>query len=530
MATPADRLTPAPRSFTAPHVSAAAPGGWIACAAILVFSLVLFQLNVHHGMVVTPDSTRYMGISPIPYDAPVYHWMLVLPHALGMPLLTAASAWALVTLVANVILIFALIRRTAADWRYAAIGTALIALAPQFVSLHAAVISEPPFITFVLLTLWFTLDYFERGARLDLLIASLMLGMATLTRFTAPPIGAAVVLVILANPRLPFGRRIADSALFAIPGAALFFVWVVASTLTVGHSIGRELRFYGNMGPAQWWANLETTAAWLLPDAVPLALRVLLLVAVLGFAGWQFARQLAAWRRVRPDATPRDEGCDPRLAFSLMLGLSFVGYLAFVWLSTALEANLQFVGRYGFPAYVMLVMMVTAQASGLDQRLGGLRTIWLTLAALAALVLVGHTVRTSARTYQVFREGIGFLSLEWRASPTIAAVEGLPGNASLFSNGPEVVALLTQRSAQIVPQERLLRTNRPDPANPPEAQLARIRAQADAGLPVYVVCFDRIDWRFYLASEQRLKRDLSLEPAGAFADGRIYRVKATLHP
>jgi hypothetical protein len=112
----------------------------------------------------------------------------------------------------------------------------------------------------------------------------------------------------------------------------------------------------------------------------------------------------------------------------------------------------------------------------------------------------------------------------------MAAVKELPGNAVLYSNGADVVALLADRPAQIVPQERLLRTNRPDPANPPEAQIALMRTQANAGLPVYVICLDRIDWRFYLASEARLKRDLALEPAGQFADGRIYRVAATTHP
>ncbi|GEM_PF-1567014 len=527
MATPAESLALGTRRFPAamaPRRGArsTSSGGWFACALLVLLSLVLYRLSSHHGMTVWPDSTRYMGISPVPYDAPVYHWMLVLPHALGVPLLTAAAAWAVVTLTANVVLIFALIRRTAGDWRLSALGTALIALAPQFVSLHAAVISEPPFITLVLLTLWFTLDYFERGRRRDLLIASLMLGMATLTRFTAPPLGLAIVLVILTDPRPSFARRMADSALLAIPGAALFFAWVAISTLTVGHSIGRELRFYGNMGPDQWWANLETTAAWILPDAVPLAIRVALLLGVLGFAGWQFARQLAAWRSTRLDIS-----CELRIAFSLMLGLFFVGYLAFVWLSTALEANLQFVGRYGFPAYVVLVMLVTTQASGLDMRPGRARTAGLILTAFALLLLASHGLRTGVRTEQVFREGNGFLSVEWQASPTMAAVRTLPAGAALYSNGADVVALLSDRSAQIVPMERLLRTNRPDPRNPPEAQIARIRAQANAGLPVYLIVLDRIDWRFYLASEDRLKRELALVPAGAFADGRIYRVAPT---
>ncbi|TCM37081.1 glycosyltransferase family 39 protein [Novosphingobium aerophilum] len=531
MATPAEMARPfaatAPRPPLGLGNAASVRQGRIACALLVLGSLALLQFNVHHGLSVTPDSTRYMGISPIPYDAPVYHWMLVLPHALGVPLLTAAMAWAIVTLCTNVVMIFALLRRAAGDWRHAAVGTALVALAPQFVALHASVISEPPFISFVLFTLWFVLDYFEHGRQRDLVIASLMLGMATLARFTAPPLGAAIVLVLLTTPRLPLARRVADSVLMAVPGAALFFGWVILSTLTVGHSIGREMRFYGNMGPAQWRANLETTAAWLFPDNVPLAFRVSLLVLLLGFAGWQFTRQLAAWRNERADAPS-----DARTALSLVLGLFFVGYLAFVWLSTMLEANLSFVGRYGLPAYLVLAMLLTLQASGLDRRLAAPRAMWFALAALAAVILASHTVRTVSRTHDAYREGSGFHARIWRESPTIAAVRALPAASLVYSNGPEVVTLLTDRRAGMVPMERLLRTNRPDPNDPPEAQIARIRGEAAAWpeRPVYVVAFDNIDWRFYLASEDRLRRALSLVPVASFADGRIYRVSPAVQP
>ncbi|WP_395327279.1 glycosyltransferase family 39 protein [Novosphingobium sp. BL-8H] len=502
---------------------------WLACAVLLAVALVTFAFNVHHGIGVYPDSTRYMGISPVPYDAPVYHWMLVGGHALGPSLLATAMALAVVFLCTNVVLVFALVQRAGGDWRLSAVATALLILSPQFVTLHSGAMSEAPFMTFMMATMWFALNYFEHGRRGDLLLASVLLGVATLTRFTGPPLGAAIALVILARPATSFGRRIVDCVLLALPGAALFFGWVVWSTETVGHSIGRDLVFYGNMGPKQWHNNLETLAAWLFPDQVPLPLRVAVLLGVLGFAAWQTARQWRRWRSAPavPNLSPAADtpSIDLRAAFSLMLAIFVVAYLAFVWLSTSLEANLSLNGRYALPAYFGFVMLLGVEASALDRNRKGERAVLALLAVVALAVIGSHAMRSAVRTHQVYAKGFGYNARIWRESPTIAAVRALPANAVIVSNGPEVIALLDERPALLSPRERELRTDRPDPGNPVDRQIAAIGARAAVGdVPVYVVFFDNVDWRFYLAPEATLVRDLSLRATTRLTDGRIYIV------
>ncbi|WP_395394190.1 glycosyltransferase family 39 protein [Novosphingobium sp. BL-8A] len=509
-----DRETAASRSGSAAR---------IACMLLMAVALAMFALNIHHGIGVYPDSTRYMGISPVPYDAPVYHWMLVGGHALGPSLMTVAAVLAALFLCTNVLLIFALVRRASGDWRFAAAATAIIILAPQFVTLHSGAMSEAPFMTFMMATMWFALDYFQHGRRRDLLLASILLGVATLTRFTGPPLGAAIALVILARPAVPLGRRVVDCALLALAGGALFFGWVVWSTETVGHSIGRDLVFYGNMGARQWHNNLETLAAWLFPDEVPLPLRVALLLAVIGFAGWQSLRQWHRWR------LSTAESPDLRAAFSLVLAIFVVAYLAFVWLSTSLEANLSLNGRYALPAYFAFMMLLAVEASALDRSGKGARKseriVLAALAVLALAVMGSHTVRSAVRTHQVYAKGFGYSARIWSESPTIAAVRTLPANAVIYSNGPEVIALLDERAALVSPHERQLRTDRPEPGNPASRQIDAIRARAAVGdVPVYLVIFDNVDWRFYLTPEETLVRDLSPQVVTRLTDGRVYRV------
>jgi hypothetical protein len=488
--------------------------GFLACLGLVLISLLLFALNTRHGIGIYVDTLRYMELSPVNWDAPVYPWMLKLGKGLGISVLTAASIVAVLTLCANIVLAFSLINRASGDWRFATVGCALIAFSPQFVNFHASAMSEAPFIMFLLLTIWTALNYLENSDRIWLIASSLLLCVATLTRFTAPPLGIAIAALILCDPRLSTKRRWTDAALLAGVGGGLFFAWVGYSQLTAGRSIGRVLAFYGNMGQAEWLGDLKTVAAWLFPDKVGLELRVALLLGLLGFAAWMLPKQLKLWRGGRDQSLPSS------VPLTLILGLFFIGYLAFVYLSTSIEANLSLTGRYAFPAYCILVMLITVLASSLERSQQGLL---LTLAILAGAMLVSHSVRSAVRTSEVYRDGFGFHHSEWRTSPTMDAVGRLPSNAKIYSNGPDVITFLLGRQAHMSPADRQPRTDLPDPGTSLEIELGRVRE--DAGQePVYLVMFDRIDWRFYLASENLLKASLTLVPVETFADGRIYQV------
>ena len=247
-------------------------------AGFVLLSVGIFLVNTRHGIGVWVDSTRYMGISERPYDAPLYAWMLqsVRPF---FDINTGAKLLGIILVAANSGLIWHLLIRATNRYRYAILGTALIILSPQFVALHASAMSEPPFLFFILLTLLAFLRYLEADSRRWLVVCAITLALATLTRFVAPPLGAALAVCILLNPRHAIGRRIGDATILAVVSASIFLSWLFYSHLTAGRSIGRELWFYGNMGTKEWLTSLEALTAWLLPDAIPFVLRVVTFAA-----------------------------------------------------------------------------------------------------------------------------------------------------------------------------------------------------------------------------------------------------------
>ena len=490
----------------------------LAGLVVLAMALAFFLLNTAQGIGIFTDSTRYMGISARPYDAPLYHWALTAGVWLGLSFSTTAWIIGLVTLFTNTLLIFTLLARAVSGWLVPFLGTALVVLSPQFVTLQSSAMSEPPFLTFLLLTIHAALTYFRTRSTAALIVCSVCLGLATLTRFSAPPLGVAIAVLILALPMLARRTKLRDIALLAGIGGALFLAWMAYSQLTAGRSIGRDLWFYGNMGPEEWLSSLGVMTAWILPDQFPLAIRVVALIGVLWFG---LAHGFAAMRSfVATGGGDRDVAHG---ALAALLALFFLFYMIFIVLSVSIEANLTLTGRYAFPAYAMLAMLVALGIAHYTVPTSGTRYVPTALLVLATGLCVLHTARSAARTPEVYRDGYGYQHVSWRTSPTLAAIDTLPPNAVLYSNGPDIISFHTGRTAQFTPHEYLLRTHRPEVGNPVSRQIARIGKVA-RDHPAYVVMFDRIDWRHYLADESKLVSQLALQQQGSFGDGRIYRV------
>ncbi|WEX75266.1 glycosyltransferase family 39 protein [Sinorhizobium numidicum] len=488
-----------------------------------LLSVALFLFNTRHGIGIYPDTARYMGITEQPYDAPLYAWLLQFPASLGFEMAKAAKAFGLSVACANTLLIWHLLTSATRKQHYAVFGTTVIILAPQFVTQHSLAMSEPLFLFLLLLVLLCVLRYFRNARRVWLIASAVALGSAALTRFTAPPMGAAIVASILLNPRHGVARRITDAAIYGIVSASIFLTWSVISHLQKGHSIGRELWFYGNMGTSEWLSSLGALAAWLLPDDFPFAVRVLALCAfAIASTGLILVH---AYRTLHSARTMN-------VAYGflpIILGLFFLFYMGFMVLATSIEANLSLNGRYAFPAYVMTVIAITITLAEFRDSGGLLKTAHHGLVVLAVVVLCSHTVRTVVRSADAYRSGIGYASLEWTNSPTMAAVNDLPANALIYSNGPDAIAYVLRRPARYIPEHFKLRTGNEDPSNPFEKQIGDL-LRASTGQPAYLVMFDRITWRFYRASEAELKQLLSLATVATAPDGRVYRILPTSSP
>ncbi len=512
------------RARVSPRVARTWPPAWVDAALLVFVALVMFVLSTRHGIGILPDTTRYMRIVDDPFDAPLYTWLLMGGTLSGASLTQAAYAIALFFICANAWLVWWMLFRVTGARSYAAFGTAIILFCPVFVGMHVVAMSEAPFMFSILLTLLALLRYWETERPVWLLWCGVGLGLATLVRFTAPPLGAAIALVLLMVPRHPVTRRLMQVGLVGFTSAAIFLGWAALSQLAEGRSIGRDLAFYGELGPQKLLWSLDSMTSMLLPIQVPLAVRAFVLVVFL-LSGIILSISQAP-RGLREAAEPMRGA----RALALTLGLFFVFYMAFLLLAFLLEANQHYTTRYLLPVYVTTVMMMTTLLAEAATVGGAMKWLHHLLVALAMVVLAGHFVRTADRVRNNFNEGVGFASLTWVNSPAVHAVDQLPPGAIIYSNGPDAIAYLTKRRVHMIPHVVYPRMNREDPRNPLAAQLARLDADLAKG-NTYIVFLDGVNWRRYLATESFLEKRLQLNLIRQEADGRIYGIlSSSLRP
>jgi 4-amino-4-deoxy-L-arabinose transferase-like glycosyltransferase len=484
---------------------------------LVLASAVLFLLNTHQGIGILPDSTRYMRLSPTPYDAPLYTWMLAGLAASGIGMDLGAKLLGLVLVCANTLLIWHLLLRGTSSIVVAAVGTALIILSPHFVGLHAVAMSEPLFLFALFVTTLLFIRHMESGRPLWLGLCGVALALAMLVRFTALPLAGAFTVVLLLDRRKTWGERLRPLLLLGGVSGFIFFAWVIASKLTTGHAVGRDLAFYGNADAERWQSGLKALTAYLLPVQVPSIVRLVLLLVVLGAVTWLCVHRTRAFLRSEQKSAGD--------AIPVIFGLFALFYIGFMVLSVSVEANLNLNGRYTLPFYVALV--IAGASVAFDRRSGGRleRLPGLALACIALLVLASHAIRTMTQTQENFAEGIGFASKAWASSPILRATDALPRDARIFTNAPDALNYLTSRRTMFVPSRVERRTGMEDPAHPFARQLADLKAQLAAGNG-YVVFIDRVDWRFYLIPEADLRQALGLKLIRRENDGRIYALPA----
>lgn len=482
---------------------------------MVAVSAIIFLLNTYRGIGVLPDTTRYMGLGPMPSDAPLYSWALDAIRLSGMSFARGAWILAFLLVCANTWLIWQLLLRGTGKLPYAAAATALITLSPQFVGFHAVAMSEAPFLFAILILLFAFLEYLQTERKFWLLVSGVVLGLAMLARFTAAAMAIALATFLLLDPRRAVQQRVMDIIILAIVSGAIFFGWAAISELTTGRAIGRDFVLYGNADLDRWLHGLATLTMFLLPGEVPSVLRILLFVGVCGFLLWLFIKH---GRETRAKAVGGTSPGDA--ALPLLLGLFAFCYVVFMVAAVSFEANLTIGARYMLPVYMALVI-AGACLFATDTAIRSNAALGWALCGFVALIVASDLARTVDRTRENHAKGIGYASTAWATSPVIQAVNRLPANAVIFSNAPDALNYLTPRKTSFIPWKVHPRTNREDPERRLEYAVDLIRSRLAAG-DGYIVILDQVDWRFYSMTEGELIAAVHPKLIRQEADGRIY--------
>jgi 4-amino-4-deoxy-L-arabinose transferase-like glycosyltransferase len=525
MATPSRSIDPTadPRST----------GGdrWLAVALGLLLA-VLAALMVYsasgYGIGLLPDSMDYLeaarsllrgeglsrGGEPLTHFPPLYPLLLAAAGRLDGELIAAARLLHCL-LIAVTVLAVGVTAWTASGRSLAAAALAMAAslVFTGLVHLHLIALSEPAFFGLALLALLALARYLGSPTPLSMLGCAAAIAAAILTRYAGLAIVISALVSILLLDRRPTWQRIRSAGLVAALSVSPLLLWLVRNAAVAASATNRSLAFHPpDLEALKTLAY--TVSFWAFP--APVLAPGMRAVVAMAFAATMVATVVLGFGALRSG----EHGGRPRQPLAAVLGIFAICYGLFLLLSRSFaDAHTNFDNRILAPVLITTLILAAAVLRERRRWTSGRRGAWWILCAVWLLAAVANIPSTRAVLLEGRQRGFGYADVGWRGSGTLAVVRQMPRNLGLYSNAPEVIRVILDRPAEMLPRFRSTSTGRDNPGY--ERQLGRMMADINAGRSI-LVFFDRMRSRDYLPTPEDLVESHGLELVLQAQDGAIY--------
>lgn len=517
----------------------------------MAFAGVLFLwFSTPWGIGLFPDSASYLSAAqsllegqgmreiprgdyapPLTRYGPLFSILMAMTGLFRMDLLTGARLLNTLLFGANIFLAgFVVFRYTKSLWP-ALFSSFLLLTSFVTLKLHAMAISEPTFLFFGFLGLFWLAVYLEDcSKKLFLMTAIGFTALAFLTKYSGISIVMTVVLSLLWFHRGTFLRRMAHAFLAGCLACLPMAAWVFRNQMVLGSTTGTGLMpgFYPYLG-----MNLRELLAypsvWLLPYGVPKVIRALfLLMAVMLLVVVSFS----VYRR-GPDKSPKGRSRPPRRFYPknlpAVLFLVTICHIGVYLVTTTFLGGQRIDDRALFPVYVALILFMTLTGYRLWQRAVSSNWVRRGLVVLSCFFAASYFLRALHWSHEARTEGLGYAGPLWKNSEVVQSVRALPAGTLIYTNGMDALYLLTGRPSSPIPTQRdKLKAYAKDSSKqylatyPSEIIKMRENLLKEDGVLVYL---DHIDWRWYHPSKEELAQKVPLKVVSNFSDGTLFKVR-----
>jgi hypothetical protein len=177
-----------------------------------------------HGYCRTLPDGSFLAITHWP---PFYSMLIaaVTPFS-GTPL-AAARTVAIFLVALNTILATIMLRGYCRPTILVALAAFGLAFSYDLVRLHSTALSEGPFFTLMLISLWLAARHLDSQKLTPLILAAVAASLAVITRYPGAAIISAVFVIVLFRGRDTLSRRLGNSLMFAAVSIAPFIALLI---------------------------------------------------------------------------------------------------------------------------------------------------------------------------------------------------------------------------------------------------------------------------------------------------------------
>lgn len=423
------------------------------------------------------------GYKPITGFPPLFSILLAPIKYLGLDVFKSARILIAFFFGVDIILVGLLVHRISQSWIFSLMGALLLAFSDILLEVYVLLLSEPLFITLMLVAFLLFSIYFDDRRSVWLILGGLMVGLATLARL--PGLWVLVSLILTCflleidwrrlfvplftrdagePPKTNFpafgkalSRPLRESFLLLIPSLPLILLWVIY-TMTLNTGLGNRSLIWHPIPTDTFIEGFKNLLSWLAPKALisiqPFFGRLLslfsllLLPGLVVFIAWHVRRRFAS-------SLPYPE-TDGASAGSVGLATHIVIYLAFMVITISfIDASEPLNSRLLSVVYVPSIILFASSLSwawGSISRLKGLSLIGsrAVLVAFCIGLIFSSVADGLVAVEQLGREGLGYANRNIIGSEAIAYIRNMP-TVSIYSNNSDEILLLTGKPATIIP-------------------------------------------------------------------------------
>ncbi len=382
------------------------------------------------------------------------------------------------------------------------VGTISVLISYSLVSVYLMALTEPQFILFVLMFMFFLNSHLTKPKKMSLLLLSLSAMLAFLTRYIGAVLIFVGVICMLLFLTVNWKERIRQSVIFSLMAGLPTSLWVVRDinsfTKNVSSTIPPKYSLLQNIGNA-----LDNILSWFVPYRV-IHNRIFLIV--LCFLVGLFASFLI-WDLLKKDRKVNQKV----LLFYGPLVVLIVSYFAFLLLLIRFVVDVE--DRYLAPIFIPIAILILGTVRGgislvrnhVNSKLVALFTVVIIIAWL--VIPINKSVHVIDKHYW---EGNGYSSRTWQESGIVQYIVENFQECTYYSNRNDAIKYLTGLDTKLIPV-KFSSEGEPIPVEeiwPPRGKTC-------------LVFFDNIN-RYYMYTKEELLAVTDVKDTIQFDDGIIY--------
>lgn len=500
----------------------------IALAAVASSALVFWATT--RGTGVSIDSVVYietaLGVKlgqgftqwggPATHFPPLYPALIALSNAVQPGMVYPATRLLHVALMGiNTVLMGLALRASTQNSVWATLaGLTLFLFSFPVIENHSMAWSEPPFLTFMLAAFCLLALYFQTGRRAVLLMASLSVGLAAVTRYIGATLIPPLLLTVWLLSKNPPRKKWAEVILAGAAAIAPLAAWSIHNALRASGATDRV--FAVHLITAQHIQDfIRAMSDYILPGILSFNRQLVflgLICALFGLAVFTLARK-KFFTRAHAAA----------LSIPLMAALFALVYVPFLAVSISFFDNTTPVdSRILLPVYVALILVAVTLARDV------VKAVHAPVIALALLALLPASAFLNARVMSaklgaIQKLGWGYGATQWTDSPMFAAAQATPRETKIYSNGFDHINFqMEEKRAAALPLIFDGVTKQPNQNF--EQQMRTMCDEATTGKAL-VIFYTAINDRPMFPDQKQFAAFCPAARPASYADGAVYAAK-----